>query len=85
MRARHVMIGCAALAIACLSQSDVSAGRRNRSEQPADRTTILPSREELAAVPVPQQGRALAYPADVVRYGLTVHPGARLARRVMGR
>lgn len=85
VRFRPAFICCAVLALACLTQNEASAARRrlfNQSEAPA---TILPSREEISAVPVPEQGRALAYPVDVVRYGLTVHPGARTVRRLMSR
>ena len=85
MRFRPALICCAVLAFACLIQNEASAARLrlfNQSEAPA---TILPSREEISNVPVPEQGRVLAYPVDVVRYGLTVHPSARFMRRVMSR
>jgi hypothetical protein len=89
MRFRPALICCAVVALACSIESEASAGRRARAERPANTTTntntILPSREEVAAVPVPEQGRIVAYPVDVVRYGLTVHPGARLTRRILGR
>jgi hypothetical protein len=85
VRIRPALICCAALAFACSIQNEASAARRrlfNQSEAPA---TILPSREEISAVPVPEQGRMVAYPVDVVRYGLTVHPSARFVRRMMSR
>jgi hypothetical protein len=85
VRFRSLLVCCAVLAFASLLQNEASAARRVRSNQSATPTTILPSREEIAAVPVPEQGRVLAYPGDVVRYGLTVHPGARTVRRVLGR
>ena len=85
MRIRAALICCAVMAFGCLIQNEASAGRRARAERPANTSTILPSREEIAAVPVPGQGPIVAYPVDVVRYGLTVHPGARLTRRVLGR
>lgn len=65
-------------------QSEASAGNRRmrvvEPSQPAASTpsTILPSREEITAFPTPGQGR-------VVGYVLTVHPGARVARMILGR
>jgi hypothetical protein len=85
VRFRPALICCAALAFACSIQNEASAARRVRSNPSATPNTILPSREEISAVPVPEQGRVVAYPADVVRYGLTVHPGARMVRRLMSR
>lgn len=85
MRFRHALICCAALTFACAIQNEASAARRIRFNRLPTPTTILPSREEISAVPTPQQGRVLAYPVDVVRYGLTVHPGARIVRGLIGR
>ncbi len=85
MRIRHALISCVALTLACSIQTDASAGERYRFYRSATPTTVLPSREEVSAVPVPEQGRVLAYPVDVVRYGLTIHPGARIARGLFGR
>jgi hypothetical protein len=84
MRFQSALIGCAALTMACSIPTAASAGRRARyqSETP---TTILPSRQEVAAVPVPERGRVLAYPVDVFRYGRTIHPGVRAVRRFLAR
>lgn len=85
LKLRPVVILFAVLTFVGTIVPEASAGRRARAERPANTTTILPSREEIAAVPTPEQGHMVAYPVDVVRYGLTVHPGARMARRVLGR
>jgi len=82
---RSALICCAALAFGFSIQNEASAARRVRFTPLPTPTTILPSRAELSAVPVPQQGRLLAYPANVVRYGLTVHPGSRIVRGLMAR
>ncbi len=85
MRFHTALIGCAALTSACAIPNDASAGRRARSNQSATPTTILPSRQEVSAVPVPEQGRVAAYPVDVFQYGRTIHPGSRAVRRFLGR
>lgn len=85
MRIRDALICGATVTLACSIQNDASAGERYRFYRSATPTTVLPTRQELSAVPVPEQGRVLSYPADVVRYGLTVHPGARIARGLFGR
>ena len=85
MRIQTALIGCAALTLVCSIPNDASAGRRARSNQSAPPATILPSRQEVSAVPVPEQGRVLAYPVDVFQYGRTVHPGSRAVRRFLGR
>lgn len=85
MRFRTALICCAALTFACSIQNEASAGRRDRCNQSATPTSILPSRQEISAVPVPEQGHVLAYPVNVIRYGQTVHPGARIVRRLIGR
>ena len=85
MRIRSALICCAALTIVCVVQRDASAQPPvgpNRLTRP---TTILPSRQEIAAVPIPQRGRVAAFPVDVVRYGLTIHPGSRIVRGMFGR
>ena len=78
-------MGCAALTVACSIPNEASAAGRARYNQSGTPTTILPSRQELAAVPVPERGRVLAYPVDVFRYGRTIHPGARAVRRFLDR
>ena len=85
MRFRDALICCAALTLTCSIQNEASAGRGARFHQAAPPMTILPSRDEISAFPVPGQGRVLAYPVDVARYGLTVHPGARIVRGLIGR
>jgi hypothetical protein len=85
VKTRHALICCAALTLTCSIQNDASAGERYRFFRSATPNTVLPSRDEVSAVPVPEQGRVLSYPADVVRYGLTVHPGARITRGLFGR
>ena len=85
MRFQPAVICCVALTLACSIPNEASAAGRFWFNWPVAPTTILPSREEVSAVPVPEQGRVLAYPADVVRYGLTVHPGARIVRGLIGR
>jgi len=76
---------CLALTIACMIQNEAAAGRRDRVNQSATPTTVLPSRQEISAVPAPEQGRVLSYPGDVFRYGQSVHPGSRIVRGFMGR
>ena len=85
MKFRFALVCLATLIVAGSIQNEASAARRVRYQQSAPPTTILPSRQEISAVPVPQQGRVLAYPVDVVRYGQTVHPGARFVRGILGR
>jgi hypothetical protein len=83
MRIQTATICLAAVTIAFSSPTECSAGPRDRSNQAP--TTILPSRQEVAAVPVPDQGRVLAYPREVARYGGTVLPSARVVRGFFGR
>lgn len=85
LKFRPALICCAALVFACSIQEEASAGRHSRANRSETATTILPSPAEISAVPVPERGRVLAYPVDVVRYGLTIHPGARIVRRMTGR
>jgi hypothetical protein len=73
------------LVFVCSVQNEASAARRARPNRLPTPTTIIPSREEVMAVPVPEQGRILGYPRDMIRYGLTVHPGARFVRSRLGR
>ncbi len=83
MKFRSALLFAVAVTFICVSQTEASAaGRRGRVSQPtftsSAPTTILPSREEIAAVPAPGQGR-------LVGYALTIHPGARVARMIIGR
>lgn len=82
----------AAMAVVCASATEVSAAGRRAARMEAYQATpagngmtILPSAAEIAAVPVPRQGAVVAYPVDVVRYGLTIHPGARIVRGIFAR
>jgi hypothetical protein len=91
MKLRSAVLFTLVAAIACLLQTEASAAGRRAwaNQQPATPmttpATILPSPAEVMAVPVPQAGRVIAYPVDVVRYGLNVHPGARLVRGIFAR
>ncbi len=85
MRIQTALIGCAALTFACSIPTDASAGGRVRYNQSPPPATILPSRQEVTAVPVPERGRVLAYPVDVFQYGRTIHPGSRAVGRFLGR
>ncbi len=83
MKLRIAVVLTVAVTFGGVSQSEASAaGRRwriSQSSEPAARpTTIIPSREEIAAVPAPGQGR-------LVGYALNVYPTARLARMAIGR
>ena len=83
MKLRIAVLFTVAVTFACVFQSEASAAdRRWRINQPSTQssrpTTIIPSRDEIAAVPAPGQGR-------LVGYALTIYPTARLARMVFGR
>jgi hypothetical protein len=54
VRFQPVLIGCAALTIACSIPNGASAGRSAQYKQSGTPATILPSRQEVAAVPVPE-------------------------------
>jgi hypothetical protein len=81
------LLGLAALVLLTANEAS-AAGRRARVSQPAADavttapaavpTTLLPTPAEITAVPEPGQGRLLSY-------GLNLHPGARMVRRVLGR
>ena len=47
--------------------------------------TAIPSVAEIQAVPRLNEGRLVHYPVRVVRYGLNIHPGARLVRAALFR
>ena len=86
MTLRSAVMFAVVLSFVSMSQQEASAaGRRGRFAQPAAApaasggpTTILPSIEEIRAVPAPGGGH-------LIGYGLTVHPGARVARMIIGR
>lgn len=46
-----------------------------------DVSTAVPTTSDLLAFPVPGSRNRLMYPQQVLRYGLNVHPGARVARQ----
>ena len=83
MKSRIALICCAALTFVCSIENDALAGPRDQPSQPP--ATILPSRQEVSAVPGPGQGRVLSYPGDVFRYGTTVSPMSRAVRGFFGR
>ena len=60
------------------SAADPPAQVNTPTAPAAESFRIIPSRAEIRAVPEPGQGRLAAY-------GLNLHPGARLARRMLGR
>jgi hypothetical protein len=82
MKLRNAVLFAAVGMIAAVSQGVASAADQpGQVSQPipvVERQTILPSLGEIRAIPAPGQGRLVAY-------GLNVHPGARLVRRVFGR
>lgn len=88
MSLRRAVLFAVILSFVSISQQEASAaGRRGRLVQPntapatvtsGGPTTILPSVDEIRAVPAPGGGR-------LIGYGLTVHPGARVARMIIGR
>lgn len=85
---RRVMLFALTISLVSIAQQEASAaGRRGRLVQSATApptamsggpNTILPSVDEIRAVPAPGGGR-------LIGYGLTVHPGARVARMIIGR
>jgi hypothetical protein len=84
LKTQLVLAGGVVLALACSTQEADAAPRFQWT--PLERpTTILPSRAEVMAIPTPERGRVAAFPVDVVRYGLTIHPGARIVRSVIRR
>lgn len=84
MKLKIAVVLAAIVTFAVVSEGTASAaGRRVRQEvQPAaplgTPSTILPSPSEVLAVPAPGGGR-------LIGYALNVHPGARLARRLLSR
>lgn len=47
--------------------------------------TAIPTMDDIRAVPRLNEGRLVHYPVRVVRYGLNIHPGARLVRAALFR
>lgn len=88
MNLKLSLMGLAAALVMLTGIEASAAGRRARVTQPsADAvatapavvpTTLLPTPAEIVTVPEPGQGRLLSY-------GLNLHPGARMVRRVLGR
>ncbi|MCA9058467.1 MAG: hypothetical protein KDA85_08210 [Planctomycetaceae bacterium] len=92
MKARLLTL-CAAAAL-CLVMSDRSASAGDITDlvrgpvqmvnpliPVLDVSTAVPTTQDILAVPVPRSNDLLNYPTHVIRYGLNVHPGARVARR----
>lgn len=46
-----------------------------------DVSTAVPTTNEILAVPAPSRDNVTAYPVNVLRYGLTVSPSARVLRQ----
>ena len=82
MKVRSLLI-CGAAALLALSASN-SAQACDGSVGGIVRTAI-PSMNDIQAVPRLNEGRVVTYPVRVVRYGLNVHPGARLVRAALFR
>ena len=88
MKSRICLLSSIVLLAASFSTDDASAADRRwrfrQQSQPAPRplenrpTTIIPTRQEIAAVPPAGQGR-------LVGYAVSLYPTARLARIVLGR
>ncbi len=92
MKMRLALLSLATIALASASQNAASAGDiTNLIRRPVqavspliplvDVSTAVPTTPEILAVPVPRRGELRAYPGNVLRYGLNVHPGARIARQ----
>ncbi len=47
--------------------------------------TAIPTMADIQAVPRLREGRLVHYPVRVVKYGLNIHPGARLVRAALFR
>lgn len=92
MKLRIAVLSVVALTFVSASQNDASAaGRRGRvvQSEPAATvatpgplmttpTTIIPTGDEIRAVPAPGGGR-------LIGYGLNLHPGGRVARMLLSR
>jgi hypothetical protein len=90
MKLRSAVLCAVALTFVSVSQNEASAaGRRGRvvqSEPTATApgplmttpTTIIPTGDEIRAVPAPGGGR-------LIGYGLNLHPGGRVARMLLSR
>jgi hypothetical protein len=57
----------------------------NRLTYPViDMSHTMPAANEVAAFPLRRRGQVLAYPVDLVRYVVSVHPAARTVRHNLG-
>ena len=45
----------------------------------------IPAADEVTPIPMPRRGRIVAYPLDLVQFGLRVHPAARILRTNLNR
>lgn len=58
----------------------------NRVTSPVlDLSQAIPTADEVTPIPMPRRGQIVAYPLDVVQFGLRVHPAARILRTNLGR
>ena len=83
MKLRIAVLSAVVVTFVSVSHRESSAAEppaqvNTPTEPAAESFRIIPSRAEIWAVPEPGQGRLAAY-------GLNLHPGARVARRVLGR
>jgi hypothetical protein len=84
MKTRSVLILLGVAVFVFAGQTEASArGRRTQPRNGPVAKAIriaIPSPADIRAVPVPNSGQLATYPVDVVKYGLNLHPGARVAR-----
>ncbi len=88
MKKQLALFGLATMAIAAasLEAADVTdvVRRPVQAINPfipiVDVSEAVPTTQDILAVPVPRRGNLIGYPRSVLRYGLNVHPGARIAR-----
>ena len=58
----------------------------NRITSPVlDLSRAIPTAAEVTPISIPRRDRIVAYPLDVVRFGLRVHPASRILRTNLGR
>ncbi len=92
LKMRHVFLSLATVTLINAGQNQASAADITdfvrepvRMVSPfvpfVDVSTAVPTTNEILAVPTPSRTNPTAYPVDVVRYGLTVSPSARVLRQ----